>query len=102
MTQTKLRPVSVLFAKSGQLVIESDENDTSDFLAVDYIDNLEDYYQRNECIREQQYLSHDKLLHLAAFWCQRLPSPLTNAATRGGVNEGRSLARRHSATVAVV
>ena len=33
----------------------------------DYIDNLEDYYQRNECIREQQYLSHDKLLHLAAF-----------------------------------
>ena len=33
----------------------------------DYIDNLEDYYQRNECIREQQYLSHDKLLQLAAF-----------------------------------
>jgi hypothetical protein len=33
----------------------------------DYIDNLEDYYRRNECIREQQYLSREKLLHLAAF-----------------------------------
>ena len=33
----------------------------------DYIGNLEDYFQRNECIREQQYLSQDKLLHLAAF-----------------------------------
>jgi hypothetical protein len=33
----------------------------------DYIDNLEDYYRRNECIREQQYLSQEKLLHLAAF-----------------------------------
>ena len=33
----------------------------------DYIGNLEDYFQRNECIREQQYLAQDKLLHLAAF-----------------------------------
>jgi hypothetical protein len=33
----------------------------------DYVDNLEDYYRRNECIREQQYLSQEKLLHLAAF-----------------------------------
>jgi hypothetical protein len=33
----------------------------------DYFDNLEDYYRRNECIREQQYLSQEKLLHLAAF-----------------------------------
>jgi hypothetical protein len=33
----------------------------------DYIDNLQDYYHRNECIREQQYLSPEKLLHLAAF-----------------------------------
>jgi len=33
----------------------------------DYIDNLHDYYHRNECIREQQYLSQEKLLHLAAF-----------------------------------
>jgi hypothetical protein len=33
----------------------------------DYIDNLQDYYHRNECIREQQYLSQEKLLHLAAF-----------------------------------
>jgi hypothetical protein len=34
---------------------------------LDYVDNLEDYYRRNECIREQQYLSQEKLLHLAAF-----------------------------------
>jgi hypothetical protein len=33
----------------------------------DYIGNLDDYYRRNECIREQQYLSPEKLLHLAAF-----------------------------------
>ena len=33
----------------------------------DYIESLEDYYRRNECIREQQYLSQEKLLHLAAF-----------------------------------
>jgi hypothetical protein len=33
----------------------------------DFVDNLEDYYRRNECIREQQYLSQEKLLHLAAF-----------------------------------
>jgi hypothetical protein len=33
----------------------------------DYVDNLEDYFRRNECIREQQYLSQEKLLHLAAF-----------------------------------
>lgn len=32
-----------------------------------YMDNLQDYYRRNECIREQQYLSQDRLLHLAAF-----------------------------------
>jgi hypothetical protein len=32
-----------------------------------YIDDLQDYYRRNECIREQQYLSPEKLLHLAAF-----------------------------------
>jgi hypothetical protein len=32
-----------------------------------YIDDLKDYYRRNECIREQQYLSPQKLLHLAAF-----------------------------------
>ena len=33
----------------------------------DYVGNLQDDYHRNECIREQQYLSEDKLLHLAAF-----------------------------------
>jgi hypothetical protein len=32
-----------------------------------YVDDLQDYYRRNECIREQQYLSPEKLLHLAAF-----------------------------------
>lgn len=32
-----------------------------------YIDDLQDYYDRNECIREQQYLSQEKLLHLAVF-----------------------------------
>ena len=44
----------------------------------DYIDGLDDYYHRNECIREQQYLSPEKLLHLAAFY-------VSKAAT--GVNE---------------
>lgn len=33
----------------------------------DYIDDLQDYHHRNECIREQQYLSPEKPLHLAAF-----------------------------------
>jgi hypothetical protein len=32
----------------------------------DYTEDLQDYYRRNECIREQQYLSPEKLLHLAA------------------------------------
>ena len=58
----------MLFAKSGQLVIESDEMIRVTF-DRHYMDNLEDYYRRNECIREQQYLSQDKLLHLAAFCC---------------------------------
>jgi uncharacterized membrane protein YeaQ/YmgE (transglycosylase-associated protein family) len=62
--QFETRPM--LFAKSGQLVIESDEMIRVTF-DRHYMDNLDDYYQRNECIREQQYLSHDKLLHLAAF-----------------------------------
>ena len=62
--QFETRPM--LFAKSGQLVIEGDEMIRVTF-DRHYMDNLEDYYQRNECIREQQYLSHDKLLHLAAF-----------------------------------
>jgi uncharacterized membrane protein YeaQ/YmgE (transglycosylase-associated protein family) len=63
--QTELSPVSLL-AKSAQLVIESDEKIRVNFDRY-YMDNLEDYFQRNECIREQQYLSQDKLLHLAAF-----------------------------------
>src|SRR5690349_9022465 len=33
----------------------------------DFTEDLQDYYHRNECIREQQYLSPEKLLHLAAF-----------------------------------
>jgi hypothetical protein len=51
----------------------------------DYIDDLQDYYHCNECIREQQYLSPEKLLHLAAF-C------VSKAAT--DVNEN-SESRRH-------
>jgi uncharacterized membrane protein YeaQ/YmgE (transglycosylase-associated protein family) len=62
--QTGSRPMSLLLAKSPQL--ESDEKIRVTFDRY-YMDNLEDYYQRNECIREQQYLSQDKLLHLAAF-----------------------------------
>ena len=33
----------------------------------DYSEDLQDIYRRNECIREQHYLSPAKLLHLAAF-----------------------------------
>lgn len=32
----------------------------------DYISRLRDFYHRNKCIREQQYLSQERLLHLAA------------------------------------
>jgi uncharacterized membrane protein YeaQ/YmgE (transglycosylase-associated protein family) len=63
-SQIERRPM--LFAKSGQLVVESDEMIRVTF-DRHYMDNLEDYYRRNECIQEQQYLSQDKLLHLAAF-----------------------------------
>jgi uncharacterized membrane protein YeaQ/YmgE (transglycosylase-associated protein family) len=64
--QTEPSPVSLLLAKSADLAIESDEKIRVTF-DRNYMDNLEDYYQRNECIREQQYVSQDKLLHLAAF-----------------------------------
>ncbi len=64
--QTESSPVSSLLAKSAQPAIESDEKSRVTFDRY-YMDDLEDYYQRNECIREQQYLSQDKLLHLAAF-----------------------------------
>jgi Transglycosylase associated protein len=64
--QTELKTVSELLAKSADLAIQSDEKIRIMF-DRSYVDNLEDYYQRNECIREQQYLSQDKLLHLAAF-----------------------------------
>ncbi len=64
--QNELRPVSLLLAKSADLVMEIDKKTRVAFDRF-YMDNLEDYYQRNECIREQQYLSQDKLLHLAAF-----------------------------------
>jgi hypothetical protein len=37
-----------------------------------YIDDLQDYYRRNDCIREQQYLSQEKLLHLAAFCISKI------------------------------
>ena len=43
----------------------------------DYIDNLDDYYRRNECIREQQYLSREKLLHLAAFCISKVATTVS-------------------------
>ena len=64
--RTGSSPVSLLLANNTQQAIESDEKIRVTF-DRNYIDNLEDYYQRNECIREQQYVSQDKLLHLAAF-----------------------------------
>jgi hypothetical protein len=57
---------SRLFSKSSPLVIESGEMFRVTY-DRHYMDDLEDYYRRNECIREQQYLSQDKLLHLAGF-----------------------------------
>lgn len=42
----------------------------------DYIEDLQDYYRRNECIREQQYLSPEKLLHLAAFCVSKVATEL--------------------------
>ena len=48
----------------------------------DYVDNLEDYYRRNECIREQQYLSQEKLLHLAAFCLSKVAGNVNKAGIR--------------------
>ena len=45
-----------------------------------YIDDLQDYYFRNECIREQQYLSQEKLLHLAAFCVSKAAKAVDNDA----------------------
>jgi hypothetical protein len=44
-----------------------------------YIDDLQDYYARNECIREQQYLSQEKLLHLAAFCISKASAELNES-----------------------
>ena len=46
----------------------------------DFIDDLQDYYHRNESIREQQYLSPDKLLHLAAFCISKVATELNGFA----------------------
>jgi len=48
----------------------------------DYIGGLQDYYRRNECIREQQYLSHDKLLHLAAFCVSKVANNIDEGMER--------------------
>jgi uncharacterized membrane protein YeaQ/YmgE (transglycosylase-associated protein family) len=64
--ENQIEPRPRLFSESSPLVIESGEMIRVTF-DRHYMDNLEDYYRRNECIREQQYLSQDKLLHLAAF-----------------------------------
>ena len=45
----------------------------------EYIDDLADYYCRNECIREQQYLSQEKLLHLAAFCLSKVASNINKS-----------------------
>jgi hypothetical protein len=42
----------------------------------DYTEDLQDYHHRNECIREQQYLSPEKLLHLAAFCVSKAATEL--------------------------
>jgi uncharacterized membrane protein YeaQ/YmgE (transglycosylase-associated protein family) len=60
------RSASLLRANSAPQEMDSDKKIRVTFDRY-YMDNLEDYYRRNECIREQQYLSQDKLLHLAAF-----------------------------------
>ena len=41
-----------------------------------YIDDLQDYYRCNECIREQRYLSPAKLLHLAAFCMSKVATEM--------------------------
>ncbi len=58
-----------------------------------YVDDLQDYYSRNECIREQQYLSPEKLLHLAAFCISRVAtnSNINGQPRRHGPRGGAAL-----------
>lgn len=55
----------------------------------DYIDNLQDYYHRNQCIREQQYLSPEKLLHLATF-CVSKAADIVNDTAESRPNGPRA------------
>ncbi|MEX2308998.1 MAG: hypothetical protein WD738_15460 [Pirellulales bacterium] len=59
----------------------------------DYIGNLQDYYHRNECIREQQYLSQEKLLHLAAFCVSKVANHIEESgeSPRNGQNAEAAL-----------
>jgi hypothetical protein len=57
-----------------------------------YIDDLQDYYRRNECIREQQYLSTAKLLHLAAFCVSKAAKDGDGETERHGIGPNREVA----------
>ena len=57
-----------------------------------YIDDLQDYYRRNECIREQQYLSTAKLLHLAAFCVSKAAKDVPGQTEQHGKEPNRELA----------
>ena len=57
----------------------------------DYIDDLQDYYHRNECIREQQYLSPEKPLHLAAFCVSKAATDVNENQNRGDTDQRQKL-----------
>ncbi len=57
-----------------------------------YIDDLQDYYRRNECIREQQYLSPEKLLHLAAFCVSKATTDGDAETEQHGIGPNREVA----------
>jgi hypothetical protein len=57
-----------------------------------YIDDLQDYYGRNECIREQQYLSTEKLLHLAAFCVSKAIKDVGDETEQHGNGRNREVA----------
>jgi hypothetical protein len=57
-----------------------------------YVDDLQDYYRRNECIREQQYLSTEKLLHLAAFCVTRAAEDIDDGKEQHGNGPNREVA----------
>jgi hypothetical protein len=57
-----------------------------------YVDDLQDYYRRNECIREQQYLSPEKLLHLAAFCVSKAAKDGDAETEQHGIGPDREVA----------